>query len=273
MTDIFLLLLILAILATPVLGVMLVVKALKKKAVLKTAIALVACVISIIPLAVLVLLPNAVRRCDHEYEITNEVAATCTERGETRRLCSLCGDEQVDYIDTIPHEWVVMENGATERCVRCDLTREVGGEDIGDDTLSNTPTASPTDWRNVLSSKGFTDDEISEYEEILTNVGITDYHDVGIIENGIMHIVRGKIYDSNVLQLNVTLENRKIIVVTLAGIPDYETEAYINWRGKLKFKKEQSKLSIDLYYDVEGGYVAKLDWEKMLITPYEEVEQ
>lgn len=270
MTDIFLLLLILAILATPVLGVILVIRALKKKAVLKIAIALVVCVISIIPLALLALLPNVVQRCEHEYEITNEVAATCTERGETRRQCSLCGDEQVDYTDTISHEWVVMENGTTEKCIRCDLTQGVSDDGIEDNAPSNTPTASPTDWRNVFSSNGFTEDEMSEYEEILTNVGITDYHDVEIIENGIMHIVRGKIYDSDELQLNVTLENRKIIVVTLAGIPDYETNAYINWRGKLKFKKEQTKQSIDLYYDVEGGYVAKLDWEKMLITPYEE---
>lgn len=126
------------------------------------------------------------------------------------------------------------------------------------------------DWRDVFLSSGFTEEEISEYEEILTNVGITDYHDVQLIDNGTMHIVRGEIYNSEVLQLNMTLENREIIVITLSGIPDYETKPYINWRGKLDFKKEKTTLSIDLFYDLEGGYVAKLDWENMLITPYAE---
>lgn len=270
MTDLFLLLLILAILATPVLGVILVIRAVKKKAVLKVGIALACCVISIVPLALLALLPNAVIRCEHEYEVTNLIAATCTERGETHKQCSLCGDEQVEYIDALPHEWVAIENSTTEKCANCDLTQGGSGDSIENNTPSDTPTLSPTDWRNVFASNGFTEDEIAEYEEILTNVGITDYHDVEVIENGIMHIVRGKIFDSKELQLNVTLENRKIIVVTLAGIPATQSTAYINWRGKLKFKTENTKKSIDLFYDVDGGYVAKLDWSKKLIAPYDE---
>lgn len=126
------------------------------------------------------------------------------------------------------------------------------------------------DWETVFSEKGFTPEEISSYKEILTNVGITDYHDVDIIDNGRMHLIRGKIYNSKNLQLNITLEDRKIIVVELAGIPTDKTEAYINWRGKLKFRTVGSKRSIDLYYDMDGGYVAKLDWENNTITPYNE---
>ena len=105
---------------------------------------------------------------------------------------------------------------------------------------------------------------------MLFNVGITDFHDVDVIENGIMHIVRGKIYNSKVLQLNVTLENREIFFIELAGISTEKKEAYINWRGKIKFKTVGTTKSVDLYYDVEGGYIAKLDWENMMITPYDE---
>lgn len=131
----------------------------------------------------------------------------------------------------------------------------------------------PTDWVTVFSENGFTSEEISSYKEILTNVGITDFHDVEVFENGIMHIVRGKIFDSDILQLNVTLENREIIFIDLAGIPADKTEAYINWRGKLDFKTVQTKKSIDLYYDTKGGYLAKLDWENKLITPYDDVTE
>lgn len=128
----------------------------------------------------------------------------------------------------------------------------------------------PTDWRTVFNESGFTEEEISSYEEILTNVGIIDYHDVEVFENGRMHIVRGKIYDSENLQVNVTLEDRKIIYVQLAGIPAEKTEAYINWRGKIKFETVGTKKGVDLYYDISGGYVAKLDWENNTILPYNE---
>lgn len=126
-----------------------------------------------------------------------------------------------------------------------------------------------TDWKTVFSENGFTDDEIATYDEILTTVGITDFHDVELIDNGTMHIVRGKIFDSDVLQVNVTLENRKIIFVELAGIPATNTEAYINWRGKIKFRTVDTKKAVDLYYDMDGGYVAKLDWENKMIEPIE----
>ena len=125
------------------------------------------------------------------------------------------------------------------------------------------------DWKTVFTENGFTEGEISTYEEMLTTVGIHDYHDVEITENGVMHIVRGKIYDSKVLQLNIILENRNIILIELAGIPTDETKAYITKRGKVKFKTVRGKDSVDLYYDVEGGYLAKLDWENMTITAFE----
>lgn len=138
---------------------------------------------------------------------------------------------------------------------------------------ANDTNSTDTNWKTVFREKGFDETEIAKYEEIFNKVGITDYHDVTIIENGIMHIVRGKIFDSDNLQLNVTLENREIICITLAGIPATKTEAYINWRGKIKFKTSGSTKSVDLYYDTEGGYLAKLDWENRLITDFEESDE
>lgn len=149
----------------------------------------------------------------------------------------------------------VMNRNATEQSVEASSSLEV--------------VQTSTDWKTVFSENGFTDDEIASYDAILTTVGITDYHDVEVIENGAMHIVRGKIFDSDDLQVNVTLENRKIILVELAGIPATNTEAYINWRGKIKFRTVDTKKAVDLYYDVDGGYVAKLDWENKMIEPIE----
>ena len=54
----------------------------------------------------------------------------------------------------------------------------------------------PVSWDNTFSDAGFTDEEISEYREIFETIGVTDFHDVDIIENGVMHIVTGKICSS-----------------------------------------------------------------------------
>lgn len=123
------------------------------------------------------------------------------------------------------------------------------------------------DWAEAFADAGFSGDEIEKYREIIETVGVTEFHDVEIIENGIMHIIRGKIYDSSNLQLNVTLENREIIYIELAGIPDVKNVPYINWRGKLKNKKVNTKTSVELYSDTEGGYEGVLVWEDKFIYP------
>lgn len=125
------------------------------------------------------------------------------------------------------------------------------------------------DWKSVFLANGFTEQEVATYEQMLTKVGITDYHHVDIVENGIMHIVRGKIYNDNTLQLNITLENRQIILIELAGLPAKQTEAYINWRGRIKFRTVDTKKSVDLYYDMDGGYKAVLDWENKMLSAIE----
>lgn len=141
-------------------------------------------------------------------------------------------------------------------------------ENTGVETSNTETESSQYKWMTDFSEKGFTQEEIMQYKDILTNVGITDYHDIDILENGRMHIIRGKIFDSDKLQLNVTLEDRKIIVVTLAGIPDYDYKPYITIFGNLKFRKVNTTTEVDLYYDVDGGYVAKLDWENKEVIPY-----
>ena len=124
-------------------------------------------------------------------------------------------------------------------------------------------------WDSALSEAGFTDDEIASYREVFDTVGVTDFHDISIVDNDPMTVICGKIYDSEDLQLNVTLENHQIIYVGLAGIPDPTAEAYLNWRGKLKWKTVDTKKAVDLYSDTEGGYLGVLDWDNKTISEYE----
>lgn len=134
---------------------------------------------------------------------------------------------------------------------------------------SKKDSAEPVAWDSALSEAGFTDDEIESYREVLNTVSVTDFHDVSIVQNDPMTIIRGKIYDSENLQLNMTLENHQIIYVELAGIPDTKAEAYLNWRGKVKWKTVDTKKAVELYSDTEGGYLGVLDWDNKTISEYE----
>lgn len=211
----------------------------------------------------------------HKWSVSETVEATCVDGGYTVEKCEACASTQkVNETSAKGHsmtETSRIEATQTSKgtivlqCGRCEHT-----ENITIEKLPPQEVETSSDWKTAFSEKGFTADEIASYEEILTNVGITDYHDVEIIENGAMHIIRGKIFNSDNLQVNMTLENRNLFYVELAGIPAEKTEAYINWRGNIKFKTVQTTKSVELYYDIYGGYVAKLDWANRMISPYEE---
>lgn len=285
MSDLFAVLIALVILAIPELLVVMLIRALRKKPIKKLKKALLICVGSILPLAILCGVTSPDIRCEHEYEITKEITPTCIDDGEIHRYCPLCESEDIEYIEALGHSMKEVsrteptsktEGKLVSRCKRCDYEEtqtldklKPDKDDIEQNTSEGTDVID-TNWKTVFLANGFTENEISKYNEILNNVGVTDYHDVEVIENGIMHIIRGKIFDSDVLQLNITLEKREIIYIELAGIPAEKTETYINWRGKIKFKTVGTKKSVDLYYDTEGGYIAKLDWENKTVVPFEE---
>ena len=216
----------------------------------------------------------------HSWKMDSVVSATCTDEGHTLEKCEKCSvTRETNPVDALGHAMkevsrreptLTLEGEVLSRCERCgyDETAVLPKLNASEDSVVGE--VGDTDWKTVFRANGFTESEISKYEGMLNNVGITDYHDVEVIENGAMHIIRGKIFDSNILQVNVTMENREIFLIELAGIPAEKTEAYINWRGKIKFKTVQSKKSVDLYYDAEGGYIAKLDWDNKMVSPYEE---
>ena len=65
------------------------------------------------------------------------------------------------------------------------------------------------------------------------------------------------------------LFGKTVLDIPSAGIPDQKTEAYINWRGKLKTKTVDTKTAIEMYSDTEGGYLAVLDWDTKTVSEYE----
>ena len=136
---------------------------------------------------------------------------------------------------------------------------------------SDAPIIEPSEytWSSVFTPHGFTDEQALEYGEILETVGIYELSVIDYSDDYNMGVMRARIYGNETLQLNIIFEDGKIIVITLAGIPATESQFYIGWSGKLKSKTVDNKKSIDLYYDIEGGYIAVLDWETMTIEPYE----
>ena len=102
-------------------------------------------------------------------------------------------------------------------------------------------------------------------QELLSSLGLTDVHDLDVMDNGKMRIIRAKIFDSEDLQLNITQEDDHIIYVQLTGIAE-DFDAYSNRTDKLDMGVGlQGKNQVDMYSDTEGGILAIINWgEKTL---------
>ena len=59
---------------------------------------------------------------------------------------------------------------------------------------SKKDSAEPVAWDSAFSEAGFTDDEIASYQEVFDTVGVTDFHDISIVDNDPMTVICGKIY-------------------------------------------------------------------------------
>jgi len=61
--------------------------------------------------------------CEHNYEETGRVGATCTSRGSITKVCSLCEDEIVEVLDDLGHDYL---NGECQNCHTTDIIFEFG---------------------------------------------------------------------------------------------------------------------------------------------------
>lgn len=100
----------------PALLVILIVRLIKKKPCKKLVISVVICLCLIIPFSFIGALSDPATWCEHKYEVTQEVAPTCTKKGYTIKTCSLCGREKKEKIDKTEHNYeITKEVSATEK--------------------------------------------------------------------------------------------------------------------------------------------------------------
>lgn len=132
------LIIVILVLVIPAISITILVRAIMKKTIKKLAITLAICVGSIIPLTILGVLTDPATWCDHEYEILQENAPTCTKKGEIHKHCPLCENDKVEYIDTTPHQWITdsivdvscTSGGYTiEVCKVCSATQKTNRND------------------------------------------------------------------------------------------------------------------------------------------------
>lgn len=98
MTTFFYSLVALLVITTPILFIIWLVRMAMKKKALKIGVATAICAGSIIPLAIIGALVNPATYCKHEYTVVEEVPATCKEKGQITRVCSLCNDKKTEKL-------------------------------------------------------------------------------------------------------------------------------------------------------------------------------
>ncbi len=162
---------------------------------------------------------------------------------------------------------VIEENGETEY-IKVPVTRTVNGvrirtvttETEGFGIVKIIATDDIVEGLDCLEDYGFSSDEIKKNEEILDSVGVEEIYVSQYVPNGSMGICTAYIYDSEGMQLNVTFENNTIISAQLTGIVD--KAEYSTRDDELDVGVGlQGHSSVDLYYDIDGGALAYLDWE------------
>lgn len=116
---------------------------------------------------------------------------------------------------------------------------------------------------------GYSAEQIEDMRTLLTNVGITEITEleIGNIVSG-MQVVKGVIYKDPVyqytgkeVQVQFNIENGKIYLVAIY-CPSYNTSNQPTYLSGLTNRRA------DLYYDVEGGYLKKIDWENKAVVDY-----
>ncbi|MGN0535725.1 MAG: zinc-ribbon domain-containing protein [Eubacterium sp.] len=125
--------------------------------------------------------------------------------------------------------------------------------------------------------------EAKEYEQIFNKLGLKQISNIepGVGDGSVngLQAYRCKLYDYTSLQINFTVENRKLCYVEIAGLPASKSEFYIGMFGNLKTKQVQTTTSVTMYeiWDDDGnidynksGYLAVFDYENEKISEYNE---
>ena len=183
MSVLFASLLVVAILASPVLLMILIIRALRKKPVKKLGISLLICVGAIVPLTILGVLTDPATWCNHDRELVSETQATCTEKGKIVEYCSICDVDVTTYKDKLPHDYQLSDTVAatctsegftTEKCSRCSAMQKTDtikalGHDMKE--ISRIEPTEDSDGKVVAKCErcGYTENETIPKDETTSN--------------------------------------------------------------------------------------------------------
>ena len=124
---------ILIFLVIPILLIFLLMRKLKKKSVKKVVIAIITGVGLSVVFTIAGVLTNPATWCEHQYNVIEEVAPTCTKRGKIVKKCSLCETKITNHIKKVAHSWEIdsvvnvtcTSGGYTiEKCNMCTKTQK-----------------------------------------------------------------------------------------------------------------------------------------------------
>lgn len=127
----------------------------------------------------------------------------------------------------------------------------------------------PLSFLDDFTEYGYSASQIEAMRTVLTNVGITEITKLEIepVVYG-MQVIQGVAYKDESfgggmkeVQVQFNIENGVIYLVSIY-CPSYMTSNQTPYLSGLTDRRA------DLYYDVEGGYLKKIDWENKAVVDY-----
>ncbi len=116
------------VLALPVLFVILIVKAIRRKPVKKTALGMLGCFIGMIVSAIIFSAVDPQSNCEHEFVITENIDASCNAEGKIVKECPKCNKKTEEVLEVLSHEWIEADCENPKTCKLCGTTEgEKGG--------------------------------------------------------------------------------------------------------------------------------------------------
>ena len=129
-------------------------------------------------------------------------------------------------------------------------------------------TTEPEVALGFLDELEYSAEQIADIRTLLTNVGITEITElkIGAVSYG-MQVIKGVAFTTGGLsapkevRVQFNIENGVIYLVSIYS-PSYGTSSQPTYLSGLSDRRA------DLYYDVEGGYLKKIDWVNKAVVDY-----
>jgi len=115
------------VIAIPILFIMIIVKAIRRKKVKKTAWIMLACFVGVIVSSVLVSETDPQNNCEHEFTLVESKEATCLTEGYITQVCLKCEKETKEMIPELTHDWQEADCVSPKTCLLCGETEGDSG--------------------------------------------------------------------------------------------------------------------------------------------------